>query len=81
MAPHVVDADSGLPLDVRSPAHSNGRLQIWATGLGKVRPQWPTGMPAPLEDPPAVAAQVRFTSTVLRSRCARHPAAGYIGST
>jgi len=58
-APMLWDADSGLPLDLRSPAHSNGRLQIWATGLGKVEPRWPTGMPAPMEDPPAVAAQIR----------------------
>ena len=57
--PMLWDADSGLPLDVRTPAHSNGRLQIWATGLGKVRPDWPTGLPAPLENPPVVAAQVR----------------------
>jgi uncharacterized protein (TIGR03437 family) len=58
-APMLWDADSGMPLDLRSPAHSNGRLQIWATGLGKVQPQWPTGIPAPMEDPPAVAAAVR----------------------
>lgn len=53
------DADSGLPLDFRNPAHSNGRLQIWATGLGRVRPDWPAGMQAPLDDPPAVVAQVK----------------------
>lgn len=79
-APMLWDADSGLPLDVRSPAHSNGRLQIWATGLGKVHPQWPTGMPAPLEDPPAVAAQVRVyldRSPVEVTRATLLP--GYIG--
>ena len=53
------DADTGLPLDLRNVAHANGRMQIWATGLGRVRPDWPTGMRAPMENPPAVAAQVR----------------------
>jgi uncharacterized protein (TIGR03437 family) len=58
-APMLYDADIGLPLDLRNAARSNGRMQIWATGLGRVRPDWPTGMQAPLENPPAVAAQVR----------------------
>jgi uncharacterized protein (TIGR03437 family) len=57
--PTLFDADSGLLLDARNPAHSNGRMQIMATGLGKVRPEWPTGLAAPLENPPAVAASVR----------------------
>jgi uncharacterized protein (TIGR03437 family) len=34
-------------------------MQIWATGLGRVAPEWPTGMQAPLDNPPAVVAQVR----------------------
>jgi uncharacterized protein (TIGR03437 family) len=34
-------------------------LQIWATGLGKVRPEWPTGRAAPLENPPSVVASVQ----------------------
>jgi uncharacterized protein (TIGR03437 family) len=57
--PMLWDADTGMPLDVRNAARSNGRLQIWATGLGKVRPDWPTGIPAPHDSPPAVVAQVR----------------------
>jgi len=79
-APMLWDADSGLPLDLRSPAHSNGRLQIWATGLGKVRPNWPTGMPAPIEDPPVVAAEVHVyldRSPVQVTRATLLP--GYIG--
>ncbi len=56
--PMLWDADSGLPVDAHNTAHSNGRLQIWATGLGKVHPDWPTGLPAPIENPPAVAASV-----------------------
>ena len=57
--PLLLDADSGLPLDARNGARSNGRIQILATGLGKVRPAWPTGLPAPTENPPVVAADVK----------------------
>jgi len=57
--PMLFDADSGLAVDARTPARSNGRLQIWMTGLGRVRPDWPTGMPAPVDKPPAVVAPVR----------------------
>jgi uncharacterized protein (TIGR03437 family) len=58
-APMLFDADSGMPLDAGNTAHAYARVQIWATGLGKVRPDWPTGIPAPLQNPPAVAANVR----------------------
>jgi uncharacterized protein (TIGR03437 family) len=57
-APMLWDADSGLPIDFRNVAHANGRMQIWATGLGRVTPDWPTGMRARMENPPAVVAQV-----------------------
>ena len=74
------DGDSGLPLDVRTPAHSNGRMQIWATGLGKVSPDWPTGLPAPMENTPVVAAQVRvfLDGSPLQVTSAKL-LAGYIG--
>jgi uncharacterized protein (TIGR03437 family) len=55
----LYDGDSGMPLDVRNPARSNGRVLIFATGLGKLRREWPAGMASPLEDPPAVAAEVK----------------------
>ncbi len=58
-SPLLLDADTGLALDGRNAAHSNGRVQILATGLGKVRPDWPTNQPAPLDNPPAVAADVK----------------------
>jgi uncharacterized protein (TIGR03437 family) len=58
-SPMILDGDNGLMLDGRNAAHSNSRLQILATGLGKVRPDWPTGMAAPLENPPVVAANVK----------------------
>lgn len=56
--PLLLDADSGLQIDARNPAHSNGRMQILATGLGRVRPDWPTGQQAPLQNPPSVIAPV-----------------------
>jgi uncharacterized protein (TIGR03437 family) len=56
--PVLYDADTNLPLDLRNAAHANGRVDVMATGLGKVQPDWPAGMPAP-EDAPAVAAQVQ----------------------
>ncbi len=57
--PAIYDADSGMPLDARTRAHSGTRIQIIATGMGKVQPNWPTGLAAPLENPPAVVASVR----------------------
>jgi uncharacterized protein (TIGR03437 family) len=57
--PMLWDADTGLPITAANGAHSNGRMQIWATGLGKVRPDWPAGLPAPADNPPVVAALVR----------------------
>jgi uncharacterized protein (TIGR03437 family) len=57
--PMLLEADSGLMLDGGRTAHSGARIQVLATGLGKVRPDWPTGVPAPLENPPAVAAGIR----------------------
>ena len=57
--PMVLDGDSGMMLDGGATAHSGSRLQILATGLGKVHPDWPTGMAAPLENPPVVAATVK----------------------
>ncbi len=57
-APMLWDAESGLPLDLRNPARPDTRLQVWATGLGIVKPDWPTGMPAQLENPPRVVAPV-----------------------
>ena len=56
--PLLLDADSGVLLDASKPAHSGSRIQVLATGLGRVRPEWPTGVAAPLNDPPAVLAAV-----------------------
>jgi uncharacterized protein (TIGR03437 family) len=54
----VFDADTEMPLDGANPIHSQGRILIMATGLGRVQPNWPTGMPAPQENPPAVVAPI-----------------------
>lgn len=59
--PMLLDADTQLPLDLRNPAHSNGRILVMAAGLGRVRPDWPAGVPAPVQNAPAVAATVTAT--------------------
>ncbi len=58
-APLILDASTGVLLDSSKPAHSSGRIQVLATGLGQVTPDWPTGLAAPLNDPPRVVAQIR----------------------
>jgi uncharacterized protein (TIGR03437 family) len=76
----LYDADSGLLTDGSNPAHSNGRMQILATGLGQVRPNWPAGLPAPLVDPPAVVAEVQAFLDGAPLRVTRATLApGYIG--
>jgi uncharacterized protein (TIGR03437 family) len=55
-APMLLDADSGLMFDARNTARSGSRIQVLMTGLGRVQPDWPTGMAAPLQQPPAVKA-------------------------
>jgi uncharacterized protein (TIGR03437 family) len=57
--PLLVDGDTNTLLDALHPAHSRSRIQILATGLGRVVPDWPTGLAAPLENPPRVALPVR----------------------
>lgn len=57
--PYLLDAESGVMLDAMNPAHSRGRIQILATGLGRVNPEWPTGIAAPQENPPQVVAPVQ----------------------
>jgi uncharacterized protein (TIGR03437 family) len=79
-APMLLDADSGMMFDARKAARSGSRIQILTTGLGKVQPDWPTGMAAPLQQPPSVRAAVtayldRAPVEVLSSTLAP----GYIG--
>jgi uncharacterized protein (TIGR03437 family) len=56
--PLIMDAVSGVLLDASRPAHASSRIQVLATGLGQVKPDWPTGLAAPMTDPPRVAATV-----------------------
>jgi uncharacterized protein (TIGR03437 family) len=58
-APMLLDADTGLLLDASNTARSNARIQVLATGLGRVSPEWPTGLAAPLGNPPEVVAKVQ----------------------
>jgi uncharacterized protein (TIGR03437 family) len=57
--PLVTNADTGVLLDAMNTAHSNARIQILTTGLGRVRPEWPAGIAGPLDGPPQVVAPVR----------------------
>lgn len=56
--PLILDSD-GVLLDATRPAHANGRIQVLATGFGRVTPDWPAGTAAPLTNSPHVAATVR----------------------
>jgi uncharacterized protein (TIGR03437 family) len=57
-APLVLDAPSGIVLDPNAGVRAASTVQLLATGLGKVSPEWPTGVPAPLDSPPVVSAAV-----------------------
>lgn len=57
-APLILDAASGLVVDPKVAVHAGSTVQILATGLGKVTPEWPTGIPAPLDAPPVVTGTV-----------------------
>jgi uncharacterized protein (TIGR03437 family) len=79
-APAIFDADTEMPLDAGNPVHSQGRILIMATGLGRVQPNWPTGVPAPQQDPPAVVAPVTASldgAPVAVTRATLAP--GYVG--
>jgi uncharacterized protein (TIGR03437 family) len=56
--PMLLDGESGVMLDAMTPAHSGGRVQILASGLGRVTPEWPAGLAAPVENTPRVAGAV-----------------------
>lgn len=78
--PLVMNADTGLVLDPSTPARSGSRLQILMTGLGRVQPEWPTGLAAPIDNAPRVVSTVRALldrEPVEVSRATLAP--GYIG--
>ncbi len=59
-APLILDASSGLVVDPKLAVYAGTSVQVLATGLGKVKPEWPTGEPAPSppDTPPVVAGTV-----------------------
>lgn len=78
--PVVIDEDSGLQVDALNPVRPGARLQVLATGLGRVRPEWPAGLPAPADRPPAVVAGMRVLmdgAPVHLTRAVLAP--GYVG--
>ena len=78
--PVIIDADSGLQVDALNPVHPGARLQVLATGLGRVRPDWPAGMAAPAEHPPEVLAGVRVFLDGAPMKLVRSVLApGYVG--
>ena len=78
--PVIIDANSGLQVDALNPVRPGARLQILATGLGRVRPDWPAGMAAPSEHPPEVLAGVRVLLDGAPMKVARSVLApGYVG--
>ena len=56
--PMLLDGETGALLDSMTPARAGGRLQILSTGLGRVNPDWPAGIKAPVDNPPSVVADV-----------------------
>jgi uncharacterized protein (TIGR03437 family) len=57
-SPLVLDAESGLVLDPKIAVYAGSTVQILATGLGKVAPEWRTGVPAPVDTPHNVVGNV-----------------------
>ena len=57
-SPLILDGASGILLDASKPAHAKAAIQILATGLGRVAPDWPAGLAAPANDPPRVTTSV-----------------------
>ena len=57
-APLLLDAESGLVMDAGVAVHAGSSLALLATGLGRVTPDWPSGVPAPLDAPPKVRGNV-----------------------
>jgi len=79
--PLILDAGTGVLLNARHPAIAGGHILILATGLGKVRPAWPTGVPAPHEDPPATVQPVKaYLNGVPLWVISSTLAGGYIGT-
>ncbi|MBI4891138.1 MAG: hypothetical protein HY821_10980 [Acidobacteria bacterium] len=78
--PMLLDAFSGAQLDLLNPARPGMKLQLLMSGLGKVQPEWPTGLQAPLEDAPRVTVPLKASLNGVPLRIGRATLApGYIG--
>jgi len=79
-APMILDADRGVLVDPGVAVHAGSRIQILATGLGRVTPDWPTGLPAPATNSPRVNAPVRVLIDRVPAAVTRATLApGYVG--
>jgi uncharacterized protein (TIGR03437 family) len=79
--PLVLDAGSGRLLGAAFPATAGSQILILATGLGRVSPEWPTGLPAPLENPPTTVRPVHaYLNGIPLKVVSSALAGGYIGT-
>jgi uncharacterized protein (TIGR03437 family) len=79
--PLVLDAGSGRLLGAAFPARAGSQVLVLATGLGRVQPEWPTGLPAPLENPPATVRPVRALLNGIPLKVVSSTlAGGYVGT-
>jgi uncharacterized protein (TIGR03437 family) len=79
-SPILMDAETGLTLETKLSLHPGQRIQLLATGLGKTNPNWPTAIPAPIDNPPAVAAAMQvFLGTRPLDVTRATLAPGYVG--
>ncbi|MEX2300701.1 MAG: hypothetical protein WD733_07175 [Bryobacterales bacterium] len=79
--PLVLDAGTGHLLGSTFPARAGSQILILATGLGRVQPNWPTGLAAPLENPPTTVRPVRaYLNGIPLKVVSSSLAGGYIGT-
>ena len=78
-SPLVLDAESGVLLDSAKPARASSHIQILATGLGRVTPDWPAGVAPPVADAPRVQRPVRVILDGAPLQVTKAVLAGYIG--
>jgi uncharacterized protein (TIGR03437 family) len=79
--PLVLDAGTGRLLGAGFPAKAGSQILVLATGLGRVQPDWPTGLAAPIENPPRTARTVRAYLNGIPLRVVSSSlAGGYIGT-
>jgi len=79
-APMILDAERGILLDAQMTATGGSRIQILATGLGRVTPEWPSGLAAPMEAPPSVNVPITvFLDRVPLQVTRATLAPGYVG--